>query len=109
MENLNPNFWAIVRKRLYEAQGNVCKLCKGNNNHLCIEHNHKDGKIRGVVCGSCNGIISLVESSLYETDRLGRKMISKPKIPIEIIIEYCKNTLSDEHKQILRNAFEELL
>ena len=44
---------------LAEKQGNVCKICKQPNatktkSRLCLDHCHKTGKVRGLLCDSCN-------------------------------------------------------
>ena len=41
---------------LFEQDG-VCKICKGKNNSkqsLAVDHCHKTGKIRGLLCSPCN-------------------------------------------------------
>ena len=57
--------------KLLEEQGGVCAICGGksgpysNLEHrlpsLCVDHNHKTGKIRGLLCHRCNIWISGVE------------------------------------------------
>ena len=38
-----------------EAQGNVCLICKSKTDiNLSVDHNHLTGKIRGLICNSCN-------------------------------------------------------
>ena len=53
---------------LLEAQGGTCALCDGLNNirkkstysgnpvamALSVDHNHKTGKVRGLLCNGCN-------------------------------------------------------
>lgn len=46
-------------ERMYEEQCGKCKICgttdpKGRWNHFAIDHCHKTGKIRGLLCGPCN-------------------------------------------------------
>lgn len=45
---------------------NVCAICLGINKNgwrLAVDHDHKTGKIRGLLCGNCNrGIGHLKES-----------------------------------------------
>ena len=43
-----------------EAQGNKCSICKSAPRRLEIDHNHKTGAIRGLLCGSCNRAIGLL-------------------------------------------------
>lgn len=55
----------------YEAwndEGVTCKICgiepwkmKSGRPSLVIDHNHKTGKIRGMLCGSCNVGIGYIE------------------------------------------------
>lgn len=50
-----PSGW--YHKTLTE-QGNVCDICKKPNRStkrcLAIDHHHKSGKVRGIVCYNCN-------------------------------------------------------
>jgi hypothetical protein len=43
---------------LNEAQGGLCKLCSafptGRRKHLSVDHDHKTGKVRGLLCNNCN-------------------------------------------------------
>lgn len=71
---LSPDdYWA-----LYDAQGGVCAICarskgknregKGTGKRLAVDHDHKTGRVRGLCCGKCNGILGwfrdLAESAL---------------------------------------------
>ena len=43
--------------RLLEEQNNICAICEGVNKdgkQLFVDHNHRTGKIRGVLCRKCN-------------------------------------------------------
>jgi len=66
---------------LFEKQNGGCWLCgyKSDINHrgLHVDHNHKTGKVRGLLCRACNkDVIGAVEKIglqkiidyLYETD-----------------------------------------
>ena len=44
---------------MYEKQNYSCKICKkinilGDKKGLQVDHCHKTGKIRGLLCPSCN-------------------------------------------------------
>lgn len=48
---------------LYEAQGGVCYICKrarGLSKKLAVDHDHKTGFVRGLLCGACNKYIGYV-------------------------------------------------
>ena len=41
-----------------EQQKNVCAICGGlckSGKRLAVDHDHKTGKIRDLLCGNCNG------------------------------------------------------
>ncbi len=50
--------------RMFAEQGGVCKICKkpqqvkrkglGIAYHLAVDHCHKTGKVRGLLCDNCN-------------------------------------------------------
>lgn len=59
-------------KELVEKQGNRCRICHSIfNGYLlsespCVDHNHTTGKVRGVLCNSCNrGIGYLRDNPMY--------------------------------------------
>lgn len=44
-------------KLLYEAQGGRCAICQratGAARRLAVDHNHKTGEVRGLLCKPCN-------------------------------------------------------
>ena len=45
-------------QKLADAQENVCAICggppKGRGAKLYVDHNHGTGKIRGLLCVTCN-------------------------------------------------------
>jgi N12 class adenine-specific DNA methylase len=46
-------------KTLLESQQNCCDICKIKVDELCIDHCHKTGKIRSLLCHKCNTAIGL--------------------------------------------------
>ncbi len=56
------DFNSFLRK-----QGNVCAICKQPENvkdrALAIDHDHKTGIIRGLLCGDCNRALGLMQDS----------------------------------------------
>lgn len=48
-----------IYEKMLEEQKNVCYICNNveistRNNYLAVDHNHETGKIRGLLCTSCN-------------------------------------------------------
>lgn len=51
--------------KLVVEQEGVCKIC-GNppvRAHLDVDHGHETGKVRGLLCNSCNGGLGLFRDS----------------------------------------------
>jgi hypothetical protein len=49
--------------RLLNNQNNACAVCKTKNpigNGFCVDHDHKTGVIRGILCPGCNTAIGLM-------------------------------------------------
>lgn len=44
-------------------QGGLCAICGGSNGErrLAVDHDHKTGKVRGLICGHCNLGIGLLQ------------------------------------------------
>ena len=40
--------------RLLESQGNRCKICRESSEKFHVDHDHKTGKVRGLLCNLCN-------------------------------------------------------
>lgn len=55
---LKPKDIPKIRLLLQEKQGHACVLCGIDlrQNNPCLDHDHQTGRIRGVLCGNCNGI-----------------------------------------------------
>jgi hypothetical protein len=44
-------------QEIFDAQDHKCKICKMKadlHNELCVDHCHKTGKVRGLLCRQCN-------------------------------------------------------
>ncbi len=46
-------------KERLAAQGNVCAICNSPRNGmaLSVDHDHKTGKVRGILCSACNTVL----------------------------------------------------
>jgi hypothetical protein len=66
---------------MFDAQHGLCSICHNppkKNNLLCVDHDHKTGKIRGLLCRSCNLVlgnsrdsIELLSSAILYLERNG--------------------------------------
>lgn len=43
-----------MREEFLAAQGGVCALCKRSAEKWCLDHDHENGMVRGVLCYPCN-------------------------------------------------------
>ena len=66
--NLVNNYGITLEqyKTLFVSQNNVCKICKHPERskryvYLCVDHCHKTGRIRGLLCNRCNRAIGLLD------------------------------------------------
>ena len=60
--------------QMFEDQGGVCKTCSKVNvegEKLCVDHDHKTGKVRGLLCYKCNFLLGRIENNL---DIVGRML-----------------------------------
>ena len=48
------------------SQNNLCAICNNpsNNKALAIDHNHKTGEVRGLLCQNCNLAIGLFKENI---------------------------------------------
>jgi len=56
-----------VKSRILKEQGYQCLLCKIDlrkvqSRNVCLDHCHKTGYVRGVLCRNCNGVLGKVEN-----------------------------------------------
>jgi len=50
--------------KMLEQQNGVCLICgqtSKRGHRLCVDHNHKTGKIRGLLCDPCNQWVGVIE------------------------------------------------
>lgn len=51
---------------MLKDQGDVCKICKQEcktKYSLSVDHDHKSGKVRGLLCNRCNRAIGMFEDN----------------------------------------------
>lgn len=67
---------------LLHNQNDGCAICGskepgGKDKHFHVDHNHKTGKIRGLLCHRCNLVLGYIEDSFLLADKLMNYLIQK--------------------------------
>lgn len=85
-------YWAI-----YEWQGGVCYICEranGKTKKLSVDHDHKTGFVRGLLCSPCNKDVlghlkddpkACIRAALYLLRPPAFSVIGERVAPIELI------------------------
>lgn len=63
MQGIDPD----LAEAYYRSHNGVCEICQIQYSVLCVDHCHKSGKIRGVLCHHCNQALGLFKD---DTTRL---------------------------------------
>ncbi len=65
------NLSAHVFETMKYEQAGLCAICheppkpgKWGNRELSVDHNHKTGRVRSLLCSRCNVVVGLVEESI---------------------------------------------
>ena len=59
--NLSKDQFSLI----LDAQYGVCAICKTKTaTNLCVDHDHTTGKIRGLLCQTCNKALGLFKDSI---------------------------------------------
>lgn len=72
---------------LHLKQSGVCAVCLepetmkylGKVRQLCVDHNHKTGKVRGLLCSNCNRGLGLLQDSPVICNNLTDYLITNNK------------------------------
>jgi hypothetical protein len=79
-------------QKLIEFQQGGCAICRKpckSGHQLCVDHNHKTGEVRALLCKTCNNAIGL----LQEDEDL-----------IWNMLEYLKKTTWNKEERVIDNA-----
>lgn len=63
------------KQSMFDAQNGKCVTCNEsfkNFESVCLDHDHKTGKIRGLLCRGCNNAIGLVKENCDTLDNMIR-------------------------------------
>ena len=57
-------------QKMFDNQNGKCAICgsletgRGKTNKFCIDHDHKTGKVRGLLCRNCNVLLGKLSDSI---------------------------------------------
>jgi len=84
---LSYNYWNTgVKPELYkeflELQNGLCAICgktnEDNKKNLAVDHDHKTGKIRGLLCNRCNIGIGYLEDNIKTLKSAAKYLYNPP-------------------------------
>ena len=86
----NPDYWRkyllrdkfVITLEDYEVmlaeQNSVCAICGGKDNKkLAVDHDHKTGKVRGLLCVNCNHLLGRAKDELHILQQAINYLIEK--------------------------------
>jgi hypothetical protein len=59
--------------RLLEVQGGVCYICRratGRTRRLSVDHDHRTGAVRGLLCRPCNDLLGHIRDDVETAKRV---------------------------------------
>jgi hypothetical protein len=66
---------------MLKKQNNKCLVCERSQSdfktNFCVDHNHKTGRVRGLLCISCNRLVGEIENGKAEK---AKKYLTKSSI-----------------------------
>jgi len=61
-------------KQMFEEQKGLCAICKkegdGKWKKLCVDHDHKTGKVRQLLCRNCNMVLGQVGDNVQNLQNM---------------------------------------
>lgn len=56
-------------QKLYEAQNGACLICENKEERLYVDHCHKEGIVRGLLCRNCNTGIGMLGDNILTLEK----------------------------------------
>ena len=69
---LNYNITIEKFNEMYEEQGGACAICLETGHKLVVDHNHKTGEVRRLLCQGCNHALGRLKDNPEICFRAGR-------------------------------------
>ena len=58
-----------IYESMVDSQGGRCLICDVQSDKLCIDHCHDTGKVRGLLCSSCNAGLGFFRDSVDKLEK----------------------------------------
>lgn len=58
------DYWEMVKR-----SNGLCAICDGKMKKICVDHDHKTGKVRGLLCHPCNVVLGLMKDEPQRFER----------------------------------------
>lgn len=55
-------------EEMFESQNGLCLIC-GQSKKLSVDHNHTTGKVRGLLCSTCNAGIGMLKDDIFLVEK----------------------------------------
>ena len=67
-------------EQFFSVQSGRCALCrKAQTRRLAVDHCHATGKIRGLLCSSCNTALHMIDNNPNILERIGEYLCLPPR------------------------------
>ncbi len=73
--------------QLYLHQKGVCAICQratGKTRNLSVDHNHKNGLVRGLLCRPCNDLLGHIRDDVETARRIVWYLVNPPAKQLDI-------------------------
>jgi hypothetical protein len=88
---IKARLWKLYRltpeeyDKILAVQGGKCASCEKSPSHirLAVDHDHKTGRIRGLLCWPCNHVLGLLRDNPELALKLGKYLLN-PTAPIAL-------------------------
>lgn len=77
MYGLRPGEYRLI----YDAQGGRCAICPraiGRTKRLAVDHDHKTGLVRGLLCSVCNRHLGHIRDDVETAQRIVQYLLDPP-------------------------------
>lgn len=74
--------------QIYLAQGGKCAICQratGATRNLSVDHDHRNGQVRGLLCRPCNDLLGHLRDDVEAARRVAGYLTSPPAVLLNII------------------------